>query len=136
MFRFTIRELLLLTIIAALSVAWWLERKSLNAQLAFMRTEKGPLELFHAETERLRKQLIKRESRGPLVHYLGQKLMRNHFDGYRSFARDAIKAREQLESDADAAGYIITMGREGMTLEPKWRNYFPARRPVSSRDET
>ena len=31
MFRFTIRELILLTIIVAICAAWWLDRSALNA---------------------------------------------------------------------------------------------------------
>src|SRR5262245_27952455 len=33
MFRFTIRELLLVTLIAALGVGWWVDRRSLVSQL-------------------------------------------------------------------------------------------------------
>ena len=37
MFRFTIRELLLLTVIAAVGVAWWIDRSRLAAELKELR---------------------------------------------------------------------------------------------------
>jgi hypothetical protein len=105
MFRFTIRELLLLTVIAALSVVWWLEHstlsrlsdelKSRNDQLAVLRAglDKGPVNFFNMETERLREQLTKRK---PLVSYLwpgSQKTVSPQQDP----VLEAMWARRELE---------------------------------------
>jgi len=74
MFRFTIRDVLWLTVVVALGVAWWLEHttlaslsdelKSRKEELAVLRS--GPNYLFHEETARLEKELKKR---GPLVRF-------------------------------------------------------------------
>jgi hypothetical protein len=128
MFRFTIRELLLLTVIAALSIAWWLEHrtrsrlsdelKSRNDKLAVLRADldKGPANFFNMETERLREQLTKQK---PLVLFLWpgeHKSVRPQRDP----VLEAMQARRELEREADAAGYVIGMGKDGPTLEPKW----------------
>src|SRR5262245_45456839 len=92
MFRFTIRELFLLTVIAALVVAWWVERRSLRRladelrsqnkklekQLAVAATESGmrkqTLETLVLENSRMDEQLRKRQlldEAKPGVYYLG-----------------------------------------------------------------
>jgi hypothetical protein len=38
MFRFTIREMVLLTIIVAIGVGWWLDRRALTAQMARLKS--------------------------------------------------------------------------------------------------
>jgi len=133
MFRFTIRELLLLTIIAALSVGWWLERnelKSREAELAFMRAD--PIRVFNGETERLREQLNKQE---PLAVYLGTTLRKNIVS--QSPWDYAILARQNLQRDADTAGYVIALGRDGrLMLEPKWLGSIPVSRKPSPKNET
>src|SRR6266850_902115 len=126
MFRFTIRELLLLTVIAALGIGWRLEHstlaslsnelKSRNEQLAALRG--GPNFYFHMETARLEEELKKR---GPLVRFLGPLPRRSFFvEPYHDPWQQAMLARQKLEKDADAAGYVITAGKDGRpTLEPK-----------------
>ena len=39
MFRFTIRELVLLTLVVALGVGWWVDQSALRSQLRSMRSE-------------------------------------------------------------------------------------------------
>jgi hypothetical protein len=128
MFRFTIRELLLLTVIVAVVVAWRQDRsrlarlsgelKSRNYELAVMRTDlaKDPAHFFNMETARLREQL---EKKGPLVGYLlrGRRTPGVPFDQTMAAM---LERRQQLERDADAAGYIITISSEGPTLVPRW----------------
>jgi hypothetical protein len=43
MFRFTIRDMLWLTVMVAVSVCWWLERTTLKQQIAVMRDEQSAL---------------------------------------------------------------------------------------------
>ena len=38
MFRFTIRELVLLTIIVAMGVGWWVDRRALTEQMARLKS--------------------------------------------------------------------------------------------------
>jgi hypothetical protein len=40
MFRFTIRELVLLTLVVAMGVAWWLDRSNLKAEIDDVRVWK------------------------------------------------------------------------------------------------
>jgi hypothetical protein len=136
MFRFTIRELLLLTVIAALSVVWWQDRNSLsrlsdelksrNEQLVVL--QKQPVETFDLETARLREQLTKR---GPLSHFLSSEPYRRPL--YDNVWLEALKARRRLEKDADAAGYVIRGSADGVTLElePKWKDSWKEHPPVS-----
>ena len=53
MFRFTIRELLLLTVIVAMAVGWWAERRNTKRRIEAIRSWAGltasddyPIELF------------------------------------------------------------------------------------------
>jgi hypothetical protein len=127
MFRFTIRDVLWLTVIAALSVAWWLEHstrsrlsdelKSRNEELAVLRS--GPDFFFHEETARLENELKKRE---PLFRFPEPLPPKRPFSvqPYHDPWQQAMLARQKLEKDADAAGYLITAGKDGRpTLEPK-----------------
>jgi streptomycin 6-kinase len=58
MFRFSIRELVLLTLVVAMGVAWWIERARLAAQLAkYQQAEQR--ELDRQEHARVREQLFK-----------------------------------------------------------------------------
>ena len=41
MFRFTIREWVLLTIIAAIEVGWWLDRSRLITRVSFLEQQSG-----------------------------------------------------------------------------------------------
>jgi len=41
MFKFTIRELLLLTLVVALAIGWWLDHRGYDAQTASLRFEAG-----------------------------------------------------------------------------------------------
>ena len=141
MFRFTIRELLLLTVIAAVGIGWWQEHsrlaslanelKSRNEQLAALRG--GPNFYFHMETARLEEELKKR---GPLVRFLGPLPRRSFFvEPYHDPWQQAMLARQKLEKDADAAGYVITAGKDGRpTLEPK-PGYWKERPAVSPPDD-
>jgi hypothetical protein len=43
MFRFTIRELVLLTLVVAMGVAWWLDRSQLSQQNRSLRDEQKAL---------------------------------------------------------------------------------------------
>ena len=38
MFRFTIRELVLLTLVVAMGVGWWLDRRALTDQMARLKS--------------------------------------------------------------------------------------------------
>ena len=127
MFRFTIRDVLWLTVVVAISVMLWREHntlsrlsselKSRNDELALLRS--GPDFYFHEETARLEKELKKR---GPLVRFLGPPPQERPIlqPSYRNSWQQAMLARQKVESDADAAGYAITTGDDGRpTLEPK-----------------
>jgi len=130
MFRFTIRELLLMTVIAAVCVAWRQDRsriarlsgelKSRNYEVAVMRTDlaKDPAHFFNMETARLREQL---ERKGPVVSYL---LRGKRTPGvpYDQTMAAMLQRRHQLERDADAAGYVVTMSTDGPILVPKWED--------------
>ena len=52
MFRFTIRDLVLLTVIVALAVAWHLDRDRLNGEASKL---KAHIELLEEEGEKLRR---------------------------------------------------------------------------------
>jgi len=39
MFRFTIRELVLLTLVVAMGVAWWLDRSQMERQIRKLKTD-------------------------------------------------------------------------------------------------
>src|SRR5262245_20175233 len=108
--RFTIRDMLWLTVIAALIVVWWLDRtmlaslsdelKSRNEELAVLRS--GPDFVFHEETARLENELKKRE---PLVRFPEPLPPRRPFSvqPYHDPWQQAMLARQKLEKDADAA---------------------------------
>jgi hypothetical protein len=73
MFRFTIRDLLWLTVVVALLAAWWLDRNSLRRESALQlraaeaERKKAQLELYEVNIQNLRNrqdaERLKRESR-------------------------------------------------------------------------
>ena len=51
MFRFTIRELLLLTLVVALAVCWWAERRSTKRRIEAIREWSGLIDTDHYPRE-------------------------------------------------------------------------------------
>ena len=52
MFRFTIRELVLLTLVVAIGVAWWLDRSNLKAEIDDVRVWKqSEYDVMQRETQ-------------------------------------------------------------------------------------
>lgn len=49
MFRFTIRELLMLTLVVAVAAAWWLDHRNLTAQIAGQKARLQGVFYFLAE---------------------------------------------------------------------------------------
>jgi len=75
MFRFTIRELILLTVIVAMGTAWWVDRQAMSRDRAALQEERAALtkEKFairaklgamDAEFIRVMKDLVSRQSGG------------------------------------------------------------------------
>jgi hypothetical protein len=60
MFRFSIRELMLVTLVVAVCVAWWVDRRMLAAHLTWFEARLAPLEEEFRNTEETR-YLIARE---------------------------------------------------------------------------
>ena len=60
MFRFTIRELVLLTLVVAMGAGWWLDRRMSQAKIA---TYRAKCEKFEAATRRLEaeQELLRKE---------------------------------------------------------------------------
>jgi hypothetical protein len=65
MFRFTIRDVLWLTVVAALAVALWLEHRQLTVVRDALRTAQGGLHTLQAE--RRMAELRARELRGGVI---------------------------------------------------------------------
>lgn len=104
MFRFTIRELVLLTLVVALAVGWWMDRRRLAAPLArlaeYQVAEKREMERRQAE-QKLR-ELEWEVLAAKAVNEYGVPLPRSQLtpeeqkklDGIR---REQLRALEQLE---------------------------------------
>ena len=79
MFRFTIRELVLLTLVVAMGVGWWVDRRRLATPLArlaeYQRAEQRELE--RQEHARLRKQLFE-EIHDKAMKILSDKAIREY----------------------------------------------------------
>ena len=61
MWRFSIRELMLLTIIVALSVMWWLDRRRLEESSAGLLREKRQLEAERLKLQRIVQPILLRQ---------------------------------------------------------------------------
>jgi len=63
MFRFTIRDVLWLTVVVALAIGWWLDQDQIRRERAALRDER---QAFQAAMQRLRN-LSLRRARGTLI---------------------------------------------------------------------
>ena len=52
MFRFTIRDILWLTVVAAVGVAWWMDRRNAAVEMAKLRTDQAQLKSQVADLKR------------------------------------------------------------------------------------
>ncbi len=58
MFRFTIRELVLLTLVVAMGVGWWIDRSRLSVQNSALRDEQKVLRFEALRVREIRGEII------------------------------------------------------------------------------